>query len=215
MSLTIKPNTSVGFVGKSGSGKSTIIDIIAGLIEPQQGEITIDGIPLNKKNLRTWQNKIGIVPQAIFLLEGSIAENVAFGISHDLIDYQQVKKVLKLAYLEEWLSGLENGIHTKVGERGIQLSGGQRQRIAIARSLYYEPDVLIFDEATSALDRITEKTIMNSIDDFSGKKTLIMISHRLTTVQKCDQIFIIDKGSIIDSGTYQELLKKNEQFKKM
>lgn len=117
--------------------------------------------------------------------------------------------------MEEWLSGLENGIHTKVGERGIQLSGGQRQRIAIARSLYYEPDVLIFDEATSALDRITEKTIMNSIDDFSGKKTLIMISHRLTTVQKCDQIFIIDKGSIIDSGTYQELLKKNEQFKKM
>ena len=215
MSLTIKPNTSVGFVGKSGSGKSTIIDIIAGLIEPQQGEITIDGIPLNKKNLRTWQNKIGIVPQAIFLLEGSIAENVAFRISHDLIDHQQVKKVLKLAYLEEWLSGLENGIHTKVGERGIQLSGGQRQRIAIARSLYYEPDVLIFDEATSALDRITEKTIMNSIDDFSGKKTLIMISHRLTTVQKCDQIFIIDKGSIIDSGTYQELLKKNEQFKKM
>ena len=215
VSLTIKPNTSVGFVGKSGSGKSTIIDIIAGLIEPQQGEITIDGIPLNKKNLRTWQNKIGIVPQAIFLLEGSIAENVAFGISHDLIDHQQVKKALKLAYLEEWLSGLENGIHTKVGERGIQLSGGQRQRIAIARSLYYEPDVLIFDEATSALDRITEKTIMNSIDDFSGKKTLIMISHRLTTVQKCDQIFIIDKGSIIDSGTYQELLKKNEQFKKM
>ena len=215
VSLTIKPNTSVGFVGKSGSGKSTIIDIITGLIEPQQGEITIDGIPLNKKNLRTWQNKIGIVPQAIFLLEGSVAENVAFGISHDLIDYQQVKKVLKLAYLEEWLSGLENGIHTKVGERGIQLSGGQRQRIAIARSLYYEPDVLIFDEATSALDRITEKTIMNSIDDFSGKKTLIMISHRLTTVQKCDQIFIIDKGSIIDSGTYQELLKKNEQFKKM
>ena len=215
VSLTIKPNTSVGFVGKSGSGKSTIIDIITGLIEPQQGEITIDGIPLNKKNLRTWQNKIGIVPQAIFLLEGSVAENVAFGISHDLIDYQQVKKVLKLAYLEEWLSGLENGIHTKVGERGIQLSGGQRQRIAIARSLYYEPDVLIFDEATSALDRITEKTIMNSIDDFSGKKTLIMISHRLTTVQKCDQIFIIDKGAIIDSGTYQELLKKNEQFKKM
>ena len=215
VSLTIKPNTSVGFLGKSGSGKSTIIDIITGLIDPNQGEITIDGIPLNKKNLRTWQNKIGIVPQAIFLLEGSIAENVAFGISHDLIDYQQVKKVLKLAYLEEWLSGLENGIHTKVGERGIQLSGGQRQRIAIARSLYYEPDVLIFDEATSALDRITEKTIMNSIDDFSGKKTLIMISHRLTTVQKCDQIFIIDKGSIIDSGTYQELLKKNEQFKKM
>ena len=111
--------------------------------------------------------------------------------------------------------GLENGVHSKVGERGIQLSGGQKQRVGIARALYYEADVLVFDEATSALDGITEKAIMNAIHDFTGKKTLIMIAHRLTTVQKCDQIFMMNKGSIVDSGTYQQLLKKNEQFKKM
>ena len=215
VSLIIKPNTTVGFVGKTGSGKSTLIDAIIGLIKPQQGEITIDGTPLIKQNLRTWQNKIGIVPQTIFLTEGTIAENVAFGIPHDLIKHEQVKKVLKLAHLEEWVSGLENGVHSKVGERGMQLSGGQRQRMGIARALYNEADVLVFDEATSALDGITEKAIMNAIHDFTGKKTLIMIAHRLTTVQKCDQIFIMNKGSIVDSGTYQQLLKKNEQFKKM
>ena len=215
ISLTIKANTTVGFVGKSGSGKSTLIDVIIGLIKPQQGEITIDRIPLVKQNLRTWQNKIGIVTQTIFLTEGTIAENVAFGIPHDLIKHEQVKKVLKLAHLEEWVLGLENGIHTKVGERGIQLSGGQKQRIGIARALYNETDVLVFDEATSALDGITEKAIMNAIHDFTGKKTLIMIAHRLTTVQKCDQIFIIDRGRVVDNGNYQQLLKKNEQFKKM
>ena len=215
VSLTIKANTTVGFVGTSGSGKSTLIDVIIGLIKPQQGEITIDGAPLIKQNLRTWQNKIGIVPQAIFLTEGTIAENVAFGIPHDLIKHEQVKKVLKLAHLEEWVLGLDNGVHSKVGERGIQLSGGQKQRIGIARALYYEADVLVFDEATSALDGITEKAIMNAIHDFTGKKTLIMIAHRLTTVQKCDQIFMMNKGSIVDNGTYQQLLEKNLQFKKM
>jgi len=215
VSLTIKPNTSVGFVGTTGSGKSTLIDVIIGLIKPQQGEITIDGTPLIKQNLRTWQNKIGIVPQTIFLTEGTIAENVAFGIPHDLIKHDQVKKALKLAHLEEWVLGLENGVHSKVGERGIQLSGGQKQRVGIARALYYEADVLVFDEATSALDGITEKAIMNAIHNFTGKKTLIMIAHRLTTVQKCDQIFLMSKGSIVDSGTYQQLLEKNQQFKKM
>ena len=215
VSLVIKPNTTVGFVGTSGSGKSTLIDVIIGLIKPQQGEITIDGTPLISQNLRTWQNKIGIVPQVIFLTEGTISENVAFGIPQDLINHEQVKKVLKLAYLEEWVLGLENGVHSKVGERGIQLSGGQKQRIGIARALYYEADVLVFDEATSALDGITEKAIMRAINDFTGKKTLIMIAHRLTTVQKCDKIFMMNNGSIVDSGTYQQLLKKNEQFKKM
>ena len=215
VSLTIKANTTVGFVGTSGSGKSTLIDVIIGLIKPQQGEIIIDRIPLIKQNLRTWQNKIGIVPQAIFLTEGTIAENVAFGIPHDLIKHEQVKKVLKLAHLEEWVLGLDNGVHSKVGERGIKLSGGQKQRIGIARALYYEADVLVFDEATSALDGITEKAIMRAINDFTGKKTLIMIAHRLTTVQKCDQIFMMNKGSIVDKGTYQQLLEKNLQFKKM
>jgi len=215
ISLKIKPNTLVGFVGTSGAGKSTLIDVIIGLIKPQQGEVTIDGTPLIKQNLREWQNKIGFVPQAIFLTEGTIAENVAFGISQDLIDYGQVAKALKLAHLEEFVSKLVNGVYSKVGERGVQLSGGQRQRIGIARTLYYDPEVLVFDEATSALDGITEKTIMNAIHDFTGQKTLIIIAHRLKTVQKCDEIFMLENARVVDRGSYQHLLENNEQFKKM
>ena len=205
----------VGFVGISGSGKSTLIDVITGLIKPQKGEVLIDGTPLIKQNLRMWQNKIGFVPQSIFLTEGTIAENVAFGIPQDLINYMQIEKALKLANLEELVSKLEKGVHSTVGERGVQLSGGQRQRIGIARMLYNETEVLIFDEATSALDGITEKTIMDAIHDFTGKKTLIIIAHRLKTVQKCDEIFMMDKGQIVDAGTYEYLLQNNEQFKKM
>ena len=215
ISLTIKPNTTVGFVGTTGSGKSTLIDIILGLIKPQQGEIAIDGTPLTKKNLRMWQNKIGFVPQTIFLTEDTIAENITFGIPQDLIDYVQIKKVLKLAHLEEWVSQLEKGVYTKVGERGVQVSGGQKQRIGIARALYNEADVLVFDEATSALDGITEKNIMNAINKFTGQKTLIIIAHRMKTVEKCNQIFMMENGRVVDRGTYQQLLEKNEQFKKM
>jgi ABC-type multidrug transport system fused ATPase/permease subunit len=215
VSLTIKPNSTVGFIGTSGSGKSTLADVIIGLIKPQQGEINIDGVPLIKNNSRAWKNKIGFVPQSIFLTEGTIAENVAFGIQQDLIDYGQVEKALKLAHMKEWVSGLDLGTQTKVGERGVQLSGGQRQRIGIARALYYEADVLVFDEATSALDGITEKIVMEAIHEFKGQKTLIMIAHRLKTIQKCDQIFMMEKGCVIANGTYQQLLEKNEMFKKM
>ena len=215
VSLTIKPNSTVGFIGTSGSGKSTLADVIIGLIKPQQGEIIIDGVPLIKNNSRAWKNKIGFVPQSIFLTEGTIAENVAFGIQQDLIDYDQVEKALKLAHMKEWVSGLKLGTQTKVGERGVQLSGGQRQRIGIARALYYEANVLVFDEATSALDGITEKIVMEAIHEFKGQKTLIMIAHRLKTIQKCDQIFMMEKGCVIDNGTYQQLLEKNEIFKKM
>ena len=215
VSLTIKPNSTVGFIGTSGSGKSTLADVIIGLIKPQQGEINIDGVPLIKNNSRAWKNKIGFVPQSIFLTEGTIAENVAFGIQQDLIDYDQVEKALKLSHMKEWVSGLKLGTQTKVGERGVQLSGGQRQRIGIARALYYEADVLVFDEATSALDGITEKIIMDAIQDFKGQKTIILIAHRLKTIQNCDQIFMMEEGCIIDCGSYQQLLEKNEQFKKM
>jgi ABC-type multidrug transport system fused ATPase/permease subunit len=215
VSLTIKPNSTVGFIGTSGSGKSTLADVIIGLIKPQQGEINIDGVPLIKNNSRAWKNKIGFVPQSIFLTEGTIAENVAFGVQQDLIDYDQVEKALKLAHMKEWVSGLDLGTQTKVGERGVQLSGGQRQRIGIARALYYEADVLVFDEATSALDGITEKIVMEAIHEFKGQKTLIMIAHRLKTIQKCDQIFMMEKGCVIANGTYQQLLEKNEMFKKM
>jgi len=215
LSLTIKSKAVVGIVGTSGSGKSTLIDIITGLIKPQKGEVIIDGAPLAKHTLRQWQNKIGYVPQTIFLTEGTIAENVAFGIPKEFIDYEQVKKALKLANLDEFVSKLGNGVYSKVGERGVQISGGQRQRVGIARMLYYKTEVLIFDEATSALDGITEKVIMDAIHDFTGQKTLIIIAHRLKTIQKCDEIFMIEKGHIIDTGTYQYLLENNEQFKKM
>lgn len=198
LTLNIPVNSVVGIVGPSGSGKSTAIDMLLGLIQPQAGELKIDDTVITDQNCRAWQNAIGFVPQSIFLSEGTIAENVAFGIPENDIDLEQVNKALKLAHLDELVQSLEQGIHTKVGERGVQLSGGQRQRIGIARALYHEADVLVFDEATSALDGITEKMIMEAIHDFSGQKTIIMIAHRLKTVQKCEQIYYIDQGQLID-----------------
>jgi HlyD family secretion protein len=215
ISLKIKPNTLVGFVGTSGSGKSTIADLISGLIIPKHGKVIIDGIPLDEQNINLWKKKIGFVSQAIFLIEGTIVENIAFGVSEELIDHKKIEKVLKLSNLYEFVSKLEKGVHSKVGERGVQLSGGQRQRIGIARTLYYDADVLIFDEATSALDGITEKVIMDSIQDFTGKKTLILIAHRLKTIKKCDEIFMMENGKIVDHGDYEYLLSNNKQFKKM
>ena len=215
MNISIPVNSVIGLVGPSGSGKSTLIDILLGLIKPEQGVLKIDDTIINDGNRRSWQNTIGFVAQSIFLSEGTIAENVAFGIAKDQIDLEQVQQSLKLAHLTELLQSLEKGIHTKVGERGVQLSGGQRQRIGIARALYHNAQLLVFDEATSSLDGITEKMIMESIHDFGGQKTIIMIAHRLKTVQKCDKIFFIDRGAVVDQGTYKELIEKNEHFKNM
>lgn len=215
LNLSIPANKVVGIVGPSGSGKSTAIDVLLGLIEPQEGQVLIDDVQIQENNKRAWQNTIGFVPQSIFLSEGSIAENVAFGLPVKNINLEQVKVAIQLAHLDELVAELPEGIDTKVGERGVQLSGGQRQRIGIARALYHEASVLVFDEATSALDGITEKIIMDAIHDFNGQKTIIMIAHRLKTVQKCDIIFFIDKGKVIDQGTYQELIAKNPQFKEM
>lgn len=215
MNISIPVNSVIGLVGPSGSGKSTLIDILLGLIKPEQGVLKIDDTIINDGNRRSWQNTIGFVAQSIFLSEGTIAENVAFGIAKDQIDLEQVQQSLKLAHLTELLQSLEKGIHTKVGERGVQLSGGQRQRIGIARALYHNAQLLVFDEATSSLDGITEKMIMESIHDFGGQKTIIMIAHRLKTVQKCDKIFFIDRGAVVDQGTYKELIEKNEHFKNL
>lgn len=213
LNMSIPANSVVGIVGSSGAGKSTLIDILLSLIDPQQGHLKIDGVTVNGENRRSWQNTVGFVPQAIFLSEGTIAENVAFGIPENHIDLEKVQKALKLAHLTELVQGFEKGMNTTVGERGVQLSGGQRQRIGIARALYNEAKILVFDEATSSLDGITEKGIIDAIHDFSGKKTIIMIAHRIKTVQKCDQIFLVDKGQVVDQGTYQELMKKNEKFR--
>ena len=213
LNMSIPANSVIGIVGPSGAGKSTLIDILLGLIEPKHGHLKIDNIIINEKNRRSWQNTIGFVAQSIFLSEGTIAENVAFGIAQDEIDLDQVQKVLKLAHLTEMIQNLEQGIHTKVGERGVQLSGGQRQRIGIARALYHQAGVLVFDEATSSLDGITEKIIMESINKFRGQKTIILIAHRIKTVQKCDQIFFIDKKKVVEQGTYKHLIKRNKKFK--
>jgi HlyD family secretion protein len=215
INMTIPANSVIGLVGASGSGKSTLIDIILGLLVPQDGEIYVDNVQITSENKRSWQNKLGFVPQSIFLSEGTIAENVAFGLPAQGIDFEQVNKAIELSNLDELVRELPKGLDTKVGERGIQLSGGQRQRIGIARALYHEASVLVFDEATSALDGITEKVIMNAIHNFSGQKTIIMIAHRLKTVQKCDVIYLMKQGCIVDSGTYDELIEKNPEFKLM
>lgn len=215
VSLDIPANKVVGFVGASGSGKSTIIDLILGLVLPDKGEILIDGQPLTSSNLRAWQNTLGFVPQSIFLSDASILENIAFGLPLECIDTHRVNEVIKLAHLNELITQLPEGLNTRVGERGVQLSGGQRQRIGIARSLYADAQTLILDEATSALDGITERLIMDAIHDFSDDKTIIMIAHRLATVKECDIIYLIDKGVVVDQGSYEELSVRNETFKRM
>ncbi|MBH0005654.1 ABC transporter ATP-binding protein [Psychrobacter sp. SWN149] len=215
ININIPVNSTVGFVGESGSGKSTAIDLLLGLISPNTGELMLDNIIIDKQNRKAWQQYIGFVPQSIFLSEGSITENVAFGICHDDIDLAQVKQAVKLAHLESLVESLTEGLDTKVGERGVQLSGGQRQRIGIARALYNQADVLVFDEATSALDGITEKVIMDAIEELSGQKTIVMIAHRLKTVKNCDVIYLMKQGRIVEQGTYQQLIDNNPMFKKM
>ncbi|MBL4287578.1 ABC transporter ATP-binding protein [Vibrio fluvialis] len=215
LNMVFPVNKTIGIVGSSGSGKSTAIDILLGLLEANSGKLLVDNTAIGSDNIRAWQNVIGYVPQTIFLTEGTIAENIAFGLFDDEINYERIDYTLKLAKLDEFVSQLPKGVYTTVGERGVQLSGGQRQRIAIARALYQDASVLVFDEATSALDGITEKLIMDAINDFNGRKTIIIIAHRLKTVENCDIIYLMDNGKVIDSGKYQELVSRNESFREM
>tara|TARA_R100001129_G_scaffold179391_1_gene156151 strand:+ start:744 stop:2603 length:1860 start_codon:yes stop_codon:yes gene_type:complete len=215
LTLQIPVNQVIGLVGASGSGKSTAIDILLGLIEPQSGSLVIDGEEITGQQKRAWQNNVGFVPQTIFLADSSIRENIAFGIPLDEIDEERVTRASQMAHLEELLERLPEGLNTRVGERGIQLSGGQRQRIGIARALYDNAEVLVLDEATSALDGITEKLVMDAIHDFSGRKTIIMIAHRLATVKKCDCIYLLDNGKVIDKGNYEDLVDRSDMFQEM
>ncbi|WP_265088499.1 ATP-binding cassette domain-containing protein [Psychrobacter immobilis] len=215
INIDIPINATVGFVGESGSGKSTAIDLLLGLISPNEGQLMLDDLVIDNKNRQAWQQNIGFVPQSIFLSEGSIAENVAFGLRSQDIDLLKVQQAIKLAHLAPLVARLTEGVHTKVGERGVQLSGGQRQRIGIARALYNQADVLVFDEATSALDGITEKVIMDAIQELSGQKTIVMIAHRLKTVKNCDIIYLMERGEMVEQGTYQQLIDNNPTFKKM
>jgi ABC-type multidrug transport system fused ATPase/permease subunit len=216
LNLTIPARSTVGLVGKTGSGKTTLVDLLLGLLEPDEGQITIDGIPLTPQNLRHWQNSVGYVPQQIFLADASVSQNIALGIPPHQIDLEQVKQAAHLAQIDTFITeSLPKGYETEVGERGIRLSGGQRQRLGIARALYHNPSLLIFDEATSALDQATEREVMSAIQSLSGQRTIILIAHRLSTVQKCDNIFLFGRHGLEASGTYEELLERSNAFRKM
>lgn len=205
ISLTIKKGQSVALIGKSGAGKTTLADIILGLLEPQSGDILVDGISIYT-NLRSWQNSIGYIPQSIFLIDDTIEKNIAFGVPDKMIDKMRLRKAIEAAQLTELIEQLPNGLKTEVGERGIRLSGGQRQRIGIARSLYHEREILVLDEATSALDNETESLVSEAIRDLAGAKTLIIIAHRLSTVEHCDRVYLLEKGQVIKSGSYQDVV---------
>lgn len=215
LNIKIPKNKIIGLVGPSGSGKSTTIDILLGLINPTKGEILIDGNTLPKNNIGELQDKIGFVPQSIFLSDASILENVAFGLDKNKIDVNQVKKAIELSHLSDVVAELPEGLNTRVGENGVQLSGGQRQRIGIARALYRDCEILVLDEATSSLDNISEKMVMDSIHKYLNLKTIVIVAHRLTTVEKCDVLYLISKGKVVDSGTYKYLSESNEDFFKM
>jgi len=214
--LLLKANTTIGLVGRTGAGKTTIVDILLGLLSPQQGEIWVDDVQLNANNLRMWQKNLGYVPQHIYLCDDTVTRNIAFGGSDQEIDKEAVRYAAQLANIHDFIEKeLPKGYETEVGERGIRLSGGQRQRIGIARALYHNPSLIVFDEATSALDGITEDTILEAIHNLAHKRTIIIIAHRLNTVKDCDIIYLLEKGRIADQGSYQDLLAGNEQFRKM
>ncbi len=206
LNLTIKANSLVGFAGTTGSGKTTLIDIILGLLHPEHGSITVDGNPVNSSNIRSWQMNVGYVPQNIFLSDATVAENIAFGVPKENINMEAVIRAASMAQIHGFITNeLPSGYDTGIGERGIRLSGGQRQRLGIARALYRDPSVLIMDEATSALDGQTEKAVMEAIDSLQGTRTIILIAHRISTLSKCDVIYTLEKGKIISQGTYDTL----------
>jgi ATP-binding cassette subfamily B protein len=206
INISIKKGSRVGFIGATGSGKSTLLDIVMGLLQPNRGYFIVDDHRITLENNRNWQSNIAHVPQAIFLSDSSVAENIAFGQAKEEIDYEKVKNVAVLAQIAETVEGLPYKYNTIVGERGVRLSGGQRQRIGIARALYKDANIIIFDEATSALDEETEKVVMYAIENLSSQLTLLIIAHRLSTLKHCDQIVHLDEGGIKRIGTYKEII---------
>lgn len=214
--LTIPARNTIGIVGGSGAGKTTLVDIVLGLLWPETGEIVADGTVITAGNLRRWQQSLGYVPQSIYLTDDTVASNIAFGVPPEEINMASVERAARIAALHDFIVGdLPDGYDTFVGERGVRLSGGQRQRIGIARALYADPALLILDEATSALDNITESVVMEAVQKIRTDKTIIIIAHRLSTVRNCDTIYFFEQGKMTSSGTYDELVAKNETFRKM
>ena len=216
LSLTLPARKTFGFVGKTGAGKTTAVDLILGLLQPDNGEIEVDGVAITGANVRAWKRSIGYVAQQIFLADDTVASNIAFGVPDDKIDMAAVERAARTAMVHDFIVGkLPQGYRTMVGERGVRLSGGERQRIGIARALYHDPDVLVLDEATSALDNVTERAVMDAIHSIGRSKTVILIAHRLTTVRACDSIFVLEEGGLGAQGTYEELLVAGESFREM
>lgn len=205
ISLTLKKGESIGLIGKSGSGKTTLVDVILGLLQSESGDIKVDGESIYT-NLRSWQNTIGYVPQSIFLIDDTLERNIAFGVQDGAIDRVRLNNAIQSAQLVDLVEQLPHGTQTTIGERGIMLSGGQRQRIGIARALYHEREILVFDEATAALDNETEALVTESMKALSGKKTMIIIAHRLSTLEHCDRIYQLENGKIIRVGSYEEVV---------
>jgi len=213
--LNIPKGSRVGFVGSTGSGKSTTLDLLMGLLYSTEGEFLVDGKPIHENNVRSWQQTIAHVPQSIFLADSTIAENIAFGVSRDSIDLERVKQAAYRSQISDFIEKQAKGYDTFVGERGIRLSGGQCQRIGIARALYKQASVLVFDEATSALDNETEQSVMCAIEGLSQDLTILIIAHRLTTVQHCDVIVELKHGRVVAQGTYDELCESSPSFRAM
>jgi len=213
--LSIAKDTSVAFVGSTGVGKTTLVDVILGLLEPSAGRLLVDHTPITPENVRAWRRNVGYVPQVIYLADDTIRQNIAFGVPDDEIDDAQLREALQVAQIADFVDSLPDGLETIIGERGVRLSGGQRQRIGIARALYGGASVLVLDEATSSLDGITEAVIESAIQDLKGKATVITIAHRLTTVRHCDTVFMLEAGRISASGAYADLLQNNDTFRQM
>ena len=213
INLNIPAYKTVGFVGLTGSGKTTIVDIILGLLKPQEGKLIVDEKLIQKDNLHNWQRSIGYVPQQIYLSDDTVSANIAFGLNSENINQKSVEEAAKIANLHNFvMNELDYKYATTLGERGIKLSGGQRQRIGIARALYHNPKILILDEATSALDNLTEKAVMEAVNNLSNKITIILIAHRLSTVEKCDKIYVVENGKIKNQGSFNELSKVSDLF---
>lgn len=209
VSLRLHKGRSMGVIGGSGAGKSTLVDVILGLLTPNSGEVLVDGHDI-RGNVRSWQNQIGYVPQAIYLTDDTIAANVAFGVPPEAIDMEAVRRALRAAQLDIFIASLPEGVDTFVGERGVRLSGGQRQRIGIARALYRDPPILVLDEATSSLDIETEKGVMAAVNELHGTKTLIIVAHRLSTVASCDELIRLERGRIVKEGSFAEVTAATE-----
>ena len=208
VSLVVKRGEAVGFVGPSGAGKSTLVDVILGLFAPTSGVVKVDGQDV-QQNLRNWQNQIGYVPQAIYLTDDTLRRNVAFGLNDENIDDNLVRDAIRLAQLEEFVATLPEKLDTVVGERGVRLSGGQRQRIGIARALYHNPSVLVLDEATSSLDTPTEHGVMQAVRALHGSKTVLIVAHRMSTVEYCDRLYKIENARITEEGTFDEVVQRS------